>query len=77
MSRLTKWPSKDKSLSIKDMELSHLNNTVRILHQYAADRHRPYKKINGYETIYNARTIMEWVLDMKREIKLRKSVMFG
>lgn len=76
MSRLTAWPSKDGAIPIKDMETGHLKNTVRILHGYARDRTiRP--RINGYDTKYNSRTIMEWILDMNREIKRRNKVMFG
>jgi len=75
MSRLTSWPSKDGAKPIKDMELNHLYNTIRTLHGYAEDRRRKLL-VNGYETKINSRTIMEWIMDMNREIKKRNKVMF-
>ena len=75
MSRLTSWPSKNGAIPIKEMETDHLHNTVRTLHGFAADRRRKLY-INGYDTKYNTRTIMEWIMDMDREIKRRNKVMF-
>jgi hypothetical protein len=76
MSRLTEWPAKDKSIKISEMELSHLYNTVRILHKYSKERSAKYK-VNGYETVYNGRFIQEWIMDMNREIDRRNKVRFG
>ena len=75
MSRLTAWPSKDGAIPIKEMETNHLYNTVRALHGYAEDRRRKLR-VNGYDTKFNARTIMDWIMDMDREIKRRNKVMF-
>ena len=75
MSRLTSWPSKNGAIPIKEMETDHLHNTVRTLHGFAEDRRRKLY-INGYDTKYNTRTIMEWIMDMDREIKRRNKVMF-
>ena len=75
MSRLTAWPSKDGAIPIKEMETNHLYNTVRTLHGYAEDRRR-ILRVNGYDTKFNTRTIMDWIMDMDREIKRRNKVMF-
>ena len=75
MSRLTSWPSKEGAIPIKEMETNHLYNTVRTLHGYAEDRRRKLR-VNGYDTKYNTRTIMDWIMDMDREIKRRNKVMF-
>lgn len=75
MSRLTAWPSKEGAIPIKEMETNHLYNTVRALHGYAEDRRRKLR-VNGYDTKFNARTIMDWIMDMDREIKRRNKVMF-
>jgi len=55
--------------------MNHLYNTIRTLHGYAEDRRRKLL-VNGYETKINSRTIMEWIMDMNREIKKRNKVMF-
>ena len=57
------------------METNHLYNTVRTLHSYAEDRRRKLR-VNGYDTKYNARTIMDWIMDMDREIDRRNKVMY-
>ena len=75
MSRLTAWPSKNGDIPIKEMETNHLYNTVRTLHSYAEDRRRKLR-VNGYDTKYNARTIMDWIMDMDREIDRRNKVMY-
>ena len=75
MSRLTSWPSRDGAIPIKEMDTSHLHNTVRTLHGYAKDRKR-ILRVNGYDTMFNTRTIIEWIMDMDREIKRRNKVMF-
>jgi hypothetical protein len=76
MSRLTTWPSKDKAVKISEMDLSHLHNTVRLLHKYAEDRRVMFRR-NGYETEYNGRYIQDWIMDMDREIKRRNKLRFG
>ncbi len=76
MSRLTTWPSKDKAVKISEMDLTHLHNTVRLLHKYAEDRRVMFRR-NGYETEYNGRYIQDWIMDMDREIKRRNKLRFG
>ena len=75
MSRLTSWPSKEGAIPIKEMETNHLHNTIRKLHSYAEDRRRKLR-VNGYDTKFNARTIIEWIMDMDREIDRRNKAMF-
>jgi len=75
MSRLTSWPSRTGAIPIKEMDTDHLHNTVRTLHGYAKDRKR-ILRVNGYDTMFNTRTIIEWIMDMDREIKRRNKVMF-
>ena len=75
MSRLTSWPSKSGDIPIKEMETNHLHNVIRTLHGYAED-HRRKLRVNGYDTKYNARTIIEWIMDMDREIDRRNKAMF-
>ena len=76
MSRLTKWPAKDKPVKISEMELNHLHAAVRLLHSYAEDRRLKYK-VNGYETVFGERYIQDWIMDMDREIKRRNKLRFG
>jgi hypothetical protein len=75
MSRLSKWVSSGGAIAIKDMEMMHLVNTLRLVRGYAKDRDNG-RNNRGYDSVINGRAIHEWVADFHREITRRNSVRY-
>ena len=71
MSRLSKWASSAGPIAIKDMEMKHLYNLVRVVHGYAKDRSQ------GYDSMINERPIHEWLADFQREIDRRSKIAYS
>ena len=76
MSRLSKWVSSSGLVAIKDMEIAHLINTMRVIRGYARDRDNG-RNNRGFDSKINGRAIHEWVADFQREINRRNKVRFN
>ena len=69
MSRLAFWGDKQ----IKDMDVQHLQNTLRLLRQYAKERNNGRNNY-GFDSILFTRPLHEWYADMSRELRRRYKV---